>query len=91
MTCSVPSRPGRAASDVKRATDPFLAARERLFGPRHRTIGPAPLTDFRFDTQDRLVERTVFAASIELTADMDAVDWGEIPPLCVRDHGIVDR
>jgi hypothetical protein len=40
-----------------------------FFSPLHRKIGLLPMTDFRWLSDDRMVQRTIFGSELELTAN----------------------
>lgn len=61
--------------------DTFAAQKERvtaflkMFTPLHRTTGILPMTEFKWLTADRLVQRTRFGDEIEITANFRDKEW----------------
>ncbi|MEK7767069.1 MAG: glycoside hydrolase, partial [bacterium] len=52
-----------------------ILAHYKFFSPLHRRLALVPLTEFRWLTPDRLVQRTVFADGTELTANFGDQRW----------------
>ncbi|MEK7766012.1 MAG: glycoside hydrolase, partial [bacterium] len=52
-----------------------LLAHYRFFSPLHRRLGLQPLTEFRWLTPDRLVQRTTFGDGTTLTANFRKTPW----------------
>ncbi len=55
-----------------------------FFDPLHRRIGTEPLTDFKWLTADRLVQRTRFGDEATLTANFGSAMFAEVKPGCVQ-------
>jgi hypothetical protein len=48
-----------------------------FFSPLHRVTATLPMTDFKWLTDDRAVQRTVFGDSVEMTANFGTADFQE--------------
>jgi hypothetical protein len=65
----------------------WISKHHDFFGPIHREVGFAPMTDFAWLTPDRLVQRTVFDDRVALTANFGTESFNRdgvsIPPRSV--------
>jgi hypothetical protein len=74
---------------------PEIVEHFKFFSQTHRASATLPMSDFRWLTGDRLVQRTTFGDRIELTANFsnrpfdDDADGVNVPPHHVlkREHG----
>lgn len=61
-----------------------IARLQQFFAPLHQAAGTLPMTDFRWLTDDRLVQRTVFGdGALTVTANFGARDDDGLPGGCV--------
>ncbi|WP_405136792.1 glycoside hydrolase [Nocardia sp. NBC_01388] len=66
------------------AHGPEIARLQQFFAPLHQAAGTLPMTDFRWLTDDHLVQRTVFGdGGLTVTANFGTVDSGGLPGGCV--------
>lgn len=66
------------------AHGPEIARLQRFFAPLHETAGTLPMTDFRWLTDDHLVQRTVFGdGALTVTANFGAREQDGLPGGCV--------
>ena len=50
-----------------------------FFSPLHRVAGLLPMTEFKWLTEDRMVQKTVFGNELELTANFGTTDYLTVP------------
>ncbi|WEO99716.1 glycoside hydrolase [Streptomyces sp. FXJ1.172] len=61
-----------------------IAALQRYFAPLHKAAATEPMTDFRWLTNDHLVQRTTFGdGALTVTANFSAAPHGGLPAGCV--------
>lgn len=64
---------------------PQLAALQKYFAPLHRAAGTEPLTSFRWLSDDRALQRTVFGdGTLTVTANFGTRAQGGLPGGCVE-------
>ena len=69
-----------------REDGPRYRALHAFFAPLHRRIADAPLVQFAWLTEDRLVQRAQFGDEVAMTANFTARSFGAIPPRCIEAH-----
>ncbi|WP_306356591.1 MULTISPECIES: glycoside hydrolase [unclassified Nocardia] len=63
---------------------PDIARLQRFFAPLHEAAGTLPMTDFRWLTDDHLVQRTVFGdGTLTVTANFGTAEHDGLPGGCV--------
>ncbi|MFE3194923.1 glycoside hydrolase [Nocardia sp. NPDC059240] len=63
---------------------PEIARLQQFFAPLHERAGTLPMTDFRWLTEDHLVQRTVFGdGELTVTANFGTTDHDGLPGGCV--------
>lgn len=66
------------------AHGPEIARLQQFFAPLHEAAGALPMTDYRWLTDDHLVQRTVFGdGTLTVTANFGTTDHNGLPGGCV--------
>lgn len=89
LLCGVPSIWAMDRRELREERD-VLTPLLKFFEPLHRRIGNLPLTSFQWLTSDRLVQRTRFGNTVELTANFGKSSFNRVRPDCIATHWLAE-